>query len=117
MSRLVTVIVSWLTVTEAGTNLKLSIVTASVPALGGDCDEPLDVGCCDALGFAAPCALCELSELPQPRDRRRHSGCRDEQGGQMSKLDGMLHSVTAEDDELARSYERRYAGQDGNAHR
>src|SRR5215217_2425379 len=29
----------------------------------------------------------------------------------------MLHSVTAEDDELARSYGRRYAGQDGNAHR
>jgi hypothetical protein len=65
-SRLVTVIVSWVTVREAGTNLKLSIVTAAGPALGGDCDEPLDVGCCDALGFAAPCAPCELSELPQP---------------------------------------------------
>jgi hypothetical protein len=48
---------SWLTVRQAGTNLKLSIVTAAVPALGGDCDEPLDVGCGDALGFAAPCAL------------------------------------------------------------
>jgi hypothetical protein len=44
-------------VRQAGTNLKLSIVTAAVPALGGDCDEPLDVGCGDALGFAAPCAL------------------------------------------------------------
>ena len=79
MSRLVRVIVSWLTVRQAGTNLKLPIVTAAVPALGSDCDEPLDIGCGDALGFAAPCAL------------RRTTNSLDRTGAGMPGQDGNAH--------------------------
>jgi hypothetical protein len=88
--------------------LKLSIVTAAPPALGADC--------CDALGFAAPCALCELSELPQPAIDAATAAAATSKAVRCVGRTAMLHSVTTDEDELARAYGRRHGGQDGHAH-